>query len=70
MYVDAWTAGVRDETAFGRADAYAPGLMHEDLLGLRECDLADLSEEAQDAVLLAGTLLLAYLDAARRLPEA
>lgn len=71
MYVDAWSVGLRDDSSAGHsADFFELGLIHGDLLGLRECDLADLSEDAQDAVLLAGTLLLAYLDEARRLPQA
>lgn len=71
MSVDAWTINVRDESSSGvPAGFFEPGLMQDDLLEMRACDLANLSEDARDAVLLAGALLLAYLDEARRLPEA
>ena len=72
MYVDAWTVSPPEESPAGGAEFYeelAP-FADRSLFEMRPCDLADLPEDAQDAVLLAGTLLLTYLDGARRLPEA
>ena len=72
MYVDAWTVDLPEESPILGAEQHeglAP-FAGESLFGMREFDLADLAEDAQDAVLLAGTVLLTYLEERRRLPEA
>lgn len=71
MYVDGWSEAepfFQDHPPDPRdAERFMP---RTDARGLRVCDLADLPEEAQDAVLLAGALVLARLDNACRMGEA
>jgi hypothetical protein len=75
MYVDAWRISLPDEASLSspaEADRSLdlPLAVGGSLFELRECDLADLPEDAKDAVLLAGALLVAYLEEGHRLPQA
>ncbi len=72
MYIDAWSMSLPEESALVGADRCTepPLSARGSLFELSECDLSDLPEDAQDAVLLAGALLQAYLEAGRRLAEA
>lgn len=75
MYVDAWRVSLPDEASLSSPaevdrSLELPLAAGGSLFELRECDLADLPEDAKDAVLVAGVLLVTYLEEGRRLPQA